>query len=343
MIVGFSGGGDSCALLSSARRRGLSCVAVIIDHGLRDGAAHAAAWAAAFATNMGASVETVRLSGLRGGQAEARRARHLALIAAARRHGAAVIALGHTRDDQAETVLMRLARGSGLRGAAGMAGADWSPIWPDGHGLAIIRPLLGMDRMALRADLVAQGLDWLEDPANASPRYLRSAARLALRDAPDARRRLAAIAVRVRAVIDARDAALWAWVAGHVVQDGDRRLSAPWPVFADLPGADQAALLARLAASVSGAARLPQPSAVMAALGLLSQTPGLRTTLAGAWIDRRRGRLILQPEPPRRAAPAAASPPPPALRPQQRLRQLLNRPGAPSTGFQPALSPACDD
>jgi tRNA(Ile)-lysidine synthase len=98
-------------------------------------------------------------------QAAARSARYAALRECAAREGARCIAVGHTRDDQAETVLARLLRGSSLRGLGGAA-----PRRPDG----VIRPLLDCTRADVRALVVAAGLPFVDDPTNADPRFLRA-------------------------------------------------------------------------------------------------------------------------------------------------------------------------
>ncbi|EJG14708.1 tRNA lysidine(34) synthetase, partial [Actinomyces sp. ICM47] len=118
VIVGLSGGADSLALaltvIDVASRAGIEVVTLTVDHGLRAGSAHEARRVADLAASLGARalVETVRVDGRGGPEASARDARLAALRSLALREGAPVL-LGHTMDDQAETVLLRLARGSG--------------------------------------------------------------------------------------------------------------------------------------------------------------------------------------------------------------------------------------
>lgn len=168
IVVALSGGGDSAALLHflmealGAQR----LYAAIVDHGLRVGSAADAERARAIATELGVAAEVLTLSGVKPTQANARRARYAVLCDHARRLGACVIATGHTSDDQAETVLMRAAAGSSWRGLAGMAALAPVPVWPEGRGLVLARPLLGARRAALRAHLREWGADWIEDPAN---------------------------------------------------------------------------------------------------------------------------------------------------------------------------------
>ena len=142
-IVGLSGGADSLALaltvIDVASRAGIEVVTLTVDHGLRAGSAHEARRVADLAASLGARalVETVRVDGRGGPEASARDARLAALRFLALREGAPVL-LGHTMDDQAETVLLRLARGSGPSSLRAIA-----PIRRDEDGVTWLRPLLG--------------------------------------------------------------------------------------------------------------------------------------------------------------------------------------------------------
>jgi tRNA(Ile)-lysidine synthase len=172
VLAALSGGPDSTALvaaLASLRDAGAVAAlsAVHVDHGLRPGAADQEA-AAAACRALGVPLTRVAVAVPPGNvQAEARRKRYAALRAEADRAGATRIATGHTRTDQAETVLLRLLRGAGARGLAGI---------PPRRG-AIVRPLLDRSRAEVLAYLAAAGLPWREDPTNASPRYARNRVR----------------------------------------------------------------------------------------------------------------------------------------------------------------------
>ncbi len=176
VLAALSAGPDSTALVAAlaalrdAGRIG-DLVALHVDHGLRAGGDLDARCARETCERLGVPFESVRVSVAPGNvQASARRARYAALRAAAARHGAARIATGHTRSDQAETFLMRALRGAGARGLSAI---------PPRRG-AVIRPLIDVGRDEVLAFLGEQGLRWREDPTNASPRYARNALRLEL-------------------------------------------------------------------------------------------------------------------------------------------------------------------
>jgi tRNA(Ile)-lysidine synthase len=162
VCVALSGGPDSLALTSAAVRAGLSVEALVVDHGLQSGSAAVASTAAATAESLGAQarVLTVVVGSDGGLEAAARSARYEALAAA--REDRPVL-LGHTLDDQAETVLLGLARGSGPASLSGMR--EWRPPWG--------RPLLGLRRADTVAACAAWGLSPVDDPHNSDPRFTR--------------------------------------------------------------------------------------------------------------------------------------------------------------------------
>jgi tRNA(Ile)-lysidine synthase len=173
ILAACSGGADSLALAAAlaheAPRLGLRGGGVTVDHGLQEGSAAQAARVVAALGALGldpvrrARVTVDGLPGAGGPEAAARRARYTALEQVARQTGAAVVLLGHSRDDQAETVLLGLARGSGARALAGM---------PARRG-RFRRPLLALSRATLRDACLAQGLDPWDDPHNRDPSYAR--------------------------------------------------------------------------------------------------------------------------------------------------------------------------
>jgi tRNA(Ile)-lysidine synthase len=182
LILAVSGGPDSTALLLLAARwaKGLKrppkLVAVTIDHGLRAEAAREALAVKRLARRLGVTHRILRWRGKKpktGLQEAARAARYRLLGQAAADAGHAHILTGHTLDDQAETVLFRLARGSGLVGLAGMANASPLPIGADRIGF-LLRPLLRIPKARLFATLRAAGIAFSEDPSNRDPRFTRA-------------------------------------------------------------------------------------------------------------------------------------------------------------------------
>ncbi|WP_433055613.1 tRNA lysidine(34) synthetase TilS [Dactylosporangium sp. CS-033363] len=178
VLVACSGGADSLALAVAAlfvsRRIGVRCGLVTVDHRLQHGSGDRAAELADWAVEKGFSpvqVRTVRVGNTGGPEAAAREARYAALEAAAVEHGAVMVLLGHTRDDQAETVLLALARGSGPRGLAGM------PERRVRNGVLFVRPLLDVSRAETRAACAAEGLSVWDDPHNVDVAYARSRVR----------------------------------------------------------------------------------------------------------------------------------------------------------------------
>ncbi|MDE0545171.1 tRNA lysidine(34) synthetase TilS [Microbacterium sp. C7(2022)] len=173
VIVALSGGADSLALAAAtafeAPKKGIRALSVTVDHGLQEGSADAAAAAAAKAQALGLEAIVVRVDvvGDGGPEAAARDARYAALRQEAAHSGAAAILTGHTLDDQAETVLLGLARGAGATSMQGMAVAS------DLEGITLLRPLLAVRRKTTRAACVAAGLEVWDDPHNSEPRFAR--------------------------------------------------------------------------------------------------------------------------------------------------------------------------
>ena len=176
LLLAVSGGPDSTALLILAARwaaaGGRPPVAVAtVDHGLRAGAAAEAEAVAALARRFGLPHHRLEWTGPRPKsriQELARAARYALLGACARGIGADVVVTAHHADDQAETVLFRLLRGSGIGGLAGMA-----PAVPLGT-LTLARPLLALPKRALVEICAAEGVGFAEDPSNADPRFART-------------------------------------------------------------------------------------------------------------------------------------------------------------------------
>lgn len=169
VLVACSGGPDSVAMLDALHRLvpdlGHRLVVASVDHGLRPEAREEVALVARLAEERGLAFAAITL-GLEAGcsMGDARRARYAALHRMAAHAGARIVAIGHTLEDQAETVLARLVRGSGLRGLRAI-----QPIRQDG----VVRPLLDASREQVRAHLESHAIPFVSDPTNRDARYLR--------------------------------------------------------------------------------------------------------------------------------------------------------------------------
>ncbi|MEO6019031.1 MAG: tRNA lysidine(34) synthetase TilS [Knoellia sp.] len=180
VLVACSGGGDSMALAEAVAHEGRSATwragAVVVDHALQPASAEVTAQAAGWLRDLGLDpvlVQRVAVSHSGFGlEAAARDARYAALSAVVDRLGAVAVLLGHTLDDQAEQVLLGLARGSGARSLAGMAAV---------RGL-YRRPLLQVSRGECRESLTSEGVQWWDDPMNDDPAFARVRARRAVAD-----------------------------------------------------------------------------------------------------------------------------------------------------------------
>lgn len=300
ICVALSGGGDSVALLhllaEGVGPRRLR--ALVVDHALRAGSDDAARRAASFATALGVRADVLTLAWPdrpRRAQAHARRARYAALCEAARGLGARVIAAAHSADDQAETVFIRAGAGSSWRGLAGMAPLAPAPLWPEGRGLALARPLLGVRRAELRAVLHARGAEWIEDPANADAAFERVRVRAQLAELERGGfepMRLARLAAGVRVRADALDAEAWALVERAARFEGPE-------VALDLsvaaPAIVRARALAALLAAAAGAERAPS---LDDAAAILSRIDGAkRFTIAGVLVQPQSGGVRLARDP----------------------------------------------
>jgi tRNA(Ile)-lysidine synthase len=184
VVLALSGGGDSMAMLEIAagwtRASGRRLLALTVDHGLNPASPDWSRLCAGACADLKVDWIETRWQGdkpVTGLTAAARRARHRLIAEAARAAGARIVLLAHTANDIAESDWMR-SRGSTLGRLR-----DWSPspVWPEGRGLMLFRPLLQERRESLRDFLREKGRGWVEDPANTDLRFGRSRAREALR------------------------------------------------------------------------------------------------------------------------------------------------------------------
>jgi tRNA(Ile)-lysidine synthase len=278
VLVACSGGPDSLALAAAtafvAPRLGLRAGAVIVDHGLQPLSAQVAATTAESCRALGldpVDVEPVQVDGEGDGpEAAARQARYAALDRAAARHDAAAVLLGHTRDDQAEAVLLGLLRGSGARSLSGMA-----PV----RGI-YRRPLLGLPRRTTLESCAELGLEPWSDPHNDDPAYTRSRVRSLLAELEErVGSGTTAGLARTAELLRADDAALQDWAArayasaqaSATAPNGERPAAAvtlDCAVLADLPGAVRNRVI-QAAALAAGARSADLTSTQLAAVAAL--------------------------------------------------------------------------
>ncbi len=321
LVLAVSGGPDSTALLMLAARWAKrlkpapKLIAVTVDHGLRPEAAREAAVVGRLARRLRVTHRIHRWRGKKptsGLQEAARIARYQLLAREAARAGYAHILTAHTLDDQAETVLFRLARGSGVVGLAGMARASPLPVGGDKE-IFLVRPLLLVPKARLIATLQAAHIDYCDDPTNRDPRFARGRLRTLMpalaREGLDARglARLAARIRRAEATIEfAVSAARAALAPGPWRQSGPIIFEASQ--FAALPAEVGLRLLGRAIADAGdeGPVELAKLEALYDALRRAPS--GMRRTLAGALITLGSGRLTIERAPARRATTGRRAP-----------------------------------
>ena len=337
LVLAVSGGPDSTALLYlMARWRALRqpvphLVAVSIDHGLRPEARHEVAAVKRLAEKMGLEHRSMRWSGpkpVAGIQESARVARYQLLRIAARRAKARCVVTAHTLDDQAETVLFRMARGSGLAGICGMARAV--PIDDLAYGrpsaavhsardrdassrlpVVVVRPLLEMPKARLIVTLQVAGIGYLQDPSNVDPRFARSRLRQlmpALADEGLTPQCLVRLARRVRRSEAAHEAVV-DWAARRLGLGTDtRRVTLSSAEFSEFPVEIALRLLGRAIGTIGteGPVELGKLEAMSEALraALAGGAPRFRRTLAGAMVSLQRNCIVVDPAPARRSRPS---------------------------------------
>ncbi len=315
LVLAVSGGPDSLALMWLAARwrralkKGPRLVAVTVDHGLRKEAAREARDVRQLAKALDVEHRTLRWQGEKpktGLPSAARDARYRLLARAARSCGASHIFTAHTRDDQAETVIMRLSRGSGIAGLAAMARQS------DRDGVVLARPFLDVPKSRLIATLEKAGVPFADDPTNHDPRFMRPRLRALMpalaAEGADARGlvRLAARLARANAALD-------------VMTDGAERYLANIDGVSPAAGFDLAAfsaltdeirvrLLMRGINRVGheGPAELGKVEALLRAMDqavtagkYVAGRTRLKQTLAGAVISIQNNRIHIVPAPPR--------------------------------------------
>ncbi len=315
LVLAVSGGPDSTALmwLAARWRRGLKrkpeLIAVTIDHRLRAESKGEAAAVKRQARALGIGHRTLPWRGAKPAtalQKTARAVRYRLLAEAAERAGAAAVLTAHTLDDQAETVLIRLSRGSGLTGLAAM---QRMTVVPGQHAVVLVRPLLDLPKARLVATLKAAKVAFADDPSNRDPRFTRARLRGLMpklaQEGLDARR-LALLARRLKRADRAIDAA---------VARAEAELSRPDPApgaaafdaagYAALPAEIALRLIGRALAKAGdeGPVELGKLEELTAALEAAQNTGAarFRRSLAGAIVTLGGGQIAVERAPPRRS------------------------------------------
>ena len=325
IVLAVSGGPDSIALMWLAARwrstlaRGPRLIAVTVDHGLRAEAAAEARDVKRLARSLDLTHRTMRWTGEKpktGLPAAARTARYRLLAQAARASGATHILTAHTRDDQAETVLMRLLRGSGIGGLAAMARES------ERDGVLLARPFLHVSKSQLVATLKKAKIGFADDPTNRDTNFTRPRLReimpVLAAEGGDARNlarlasRLARANQAVEILVDGaeRYLALRDREAPRAGLDASAFDASSFDAkaFAAMPEEIRLRLLKRAIDRFGreGPAELGKVEALLAALDQASAKPGkerrprLKQTLAGALVSLTDGRIRVEPAPPRR-------------------------------------------
>jgi tRNA(Ile)-lysidine synthase len=319
LVLAVSGGPDSVALMWLAARwrrslkRGPDLIAVTVDHGLRREAAREAREVKRLAQALGVAHRTLRWTGQKpntGVPEAARKARYALLFKAARSSGAGHVLTAHTLDDQAETVLMRLSRGSGIAGLAAMA-----RLSPRGDA-TLARPLLHLPKSRLIATLEKAGIGYADDPTNRDTGFTRPRLRALMpalaEEGCDTRNlaRLAARLARANAALELLTDGAERYLAlrGH-----DSRTSGfDATAFAALAEEIRVRLLLRAINRVGheGPAELGKVEALLGALDRAAVDNSdpkrrilLKKTLAGALVTLSPDRISVEPAPPRRRRP----------------------------------------
>ncbi|WOH51692.1 tRNA lysidine(34) synthetase TilS [Bradyrhizobium sp. sBnM-33] len=313
LVLAVSGGPDSIALMWLAARwrrsltRGPRLIAITVDHGLRPEAAREARNVKRLARSLDLPHRTLRWTGAKpktGLPAAAREARYRLLAKAARASGATHILTAHTRDDQAETLLMRMLRGSGIAGLAAMARES------EREGVWLARPLLDIPKSRLVATLDKAKIAFADDPTNRDMSFTRPRLRALMpalaEEGGDSRNlaRLASRLARANAAIEVLADGAERYLA---VRDRDdaARFGFDAQAFAALPEEIRLRLLKRAIdrAGHEGPAELGKVEALLAVLDNAiangQKQSRLKQTLAGAAISLTGGRIYIDAAPPR--------------------------------------------
>jgi tRNA(Ile)-lysidine synthase len=304
IALAVSGGSDSTALMVLAAQwvkvaaTPPRIVVLTVDHDLRPESAKEAGCVLTWAKQLGFEAHLLRWEGRKpssGLQAAAREVRYRLMSKWCRENGAKILATAHTVEDQAETVMMRLARGTGIEGLGGIAEQR------ELDGLILVRPLLAISRQRLRALLMSTGQAWIDDPSNENPAFERIRLRQALSTLATTGLDAAAFAETARRARRASDAISWAaieFLEKHHRSHPEAYGEVDLQVFLKLPSAIRVRVLAGLILFYG-----PGSRAELAELERLaswfsdSGPPGKRATLGGCQIAVRKAVFLIGREP----------------------------------------------
>jgi tRNA(Ile)-lysidine synthase len=306
VALAVSGGGDSMALMWLAARwagetqQPPRLTVLTVDHGLRPEAAEEARWVVERARDLGLAAIVLDWRGDKpatGIQARARQARYDLLTSWCADHDAGALVTAHSLEDQAETFMMRLARGSGVDGLSAMRVARHDAI-------VIMRPLLGVPGARLRSTLAAAGMAWLEDPSNSDPRYERVRWRRTLARLEEEGLAPAMIALSARRLDRARQALEHATsrLEAQAVIHEAKQATFPLAAVQGEPEELLVRLLRRLILRYGAGGEAPELSALERLSAWLPAGDGGGRTLAGCRITRRKDAVRVSRESPRRHA-----------------------------------------
>jgi tRNA(Ile)-lysidine synthase len=318
LVLAVSGGPDSTALMLLAARwrqalkRGPALIAVTVDHGLRPESRREALDVARLANELGVAHRTLRWTGKKpkaGLPQAARNARYRLLAEAARKAGASHVLTAHTLDDQAETVIIRLLRGSGLTGLAAM---QKTTDMPEAGGISLVRPLLDIPKARLIATLRAEKIPFADDPTNRDAKFTRARLRGLMpqlaEEGLDAGR-LALLARRLKRADLAIEAAVGRAMSElmPVPSENQERFVLHAASACQLPDEIALRLLGRAIATVGieGPVELAKLETLKAALDAARMTGNaFRRSLAGAIVtltgDKVGGKIVVERAPARR-------------------------------------------
>jgi tRNA(Ile)-lysidine synthase len=320
LVLAVSGGPDSIALMllaarwRKALRHGPELIAITVDHGLRVEAKREARDVARLARTLGIAHRALRWTGTKpktGIPNAAREARYRLLAQAAHKAGASHVLTAHTRDDQAETVLIRMSRGSGITGLAAMQRTSVIPGWPERRRsevaeLLLVRPFLDIPKLRLIATLAKAKIAYADDPTNRDAAFTRARLRslmpqLAIEGLDAAR--LAVLARRAKRADAALEQVVDIVWHGLAAGGEGRALSFEADALTRAPNEIRLRLMGRAidAVGCEGPVELGKLEALVEALGTaLAAGIRWRRSLAGALVTLQKGRVIVETAPARR-------------------------------------------